>query len=74
MAIFGRTGEVQMIPLQPVDVLEKAKLKADIKTLLKCLLLKKRLSKKQIAYFESEYPEIVNEIIAIKVLSNSSKK
>lgn len=41
MAIFGRTGEVQMIPLQPVDVLEKTKLKADIKALLKCLLLKK---------------------------------
>lgn len=74
MAIFGRTGEVQMVPLQPSDVLEKENLRADIETLLNCVLLKKKLSKKQIAYFENKYPEIVNKIIAIKVLSNSDKK
>ena len=74
MAIFGRTGEVQMVPLQPSDVSEKLNLRADIETLLNCVLLKKKLSKKQIAYFENKYPEIVNKIIAIKVLSNSDKK
>ncbi len=74
MAIFGRTGEVQMVPLQPSDDLEKLNLRADIETLLNCVLLKKKLSKKQIAYFENKYPEIINKIIAIKVLSNSDKK
>lgn len=74
MAIFGRTGEVQVVPIQPSDIIEKLDLRADIETLLNCVLLKKKLSKKQITYFESKYPEIVNKIIAIKVLSNSDKK
>lgn len=72
MAIFGRTGEIQTIPLQPIDTLEKLKLNSDIRLLLKCVLLKRKLSKKQIAYFENKYPEIVNEIVAVKVLNNSS--